>query len=239
MAGESLRQSGSILVQALRQSYENLGLVVVISLVWFALAALPVGFLISFTMQVPSLVSILIVALVTVFLGGPVTASVYSVSLSLLQDDDVSLKHLWTHLHTHYRLAVQVTAAMVGIFLVLVIDIVVFMQSHIKLVQWLSVIWLYFVFFWLMMTTYSLPLVVYKPASWLKVLQRAALLALDNVTTTILVMLQVFILTIVCWFFLLPVPLYLGGAMGLVQMQALKEVLTKYDSKSGTTEADT
>lgn len=229
MAGESLRQGGMVFVQAMRRTYEHLGMVMVISLLWFGLAALPMVYLLNFARVVPSLFSFLIVALEATFLAGPVTAAVYSVADRLLQDEDATLTDVWHLFRRHYRLSAQVTGAMSAILLILGIDIIVFMQSKVRLLQWLAVLWLYFVAFWFLLTIYTSSLVVYQQVSWLKVLQRAALLVLDNVVVTLLVMGETIVVVVLSFFFLIPVPLLLGGMLAFLHLIALHTLMAKYD----------
>lgn len=146
MAGESVRQSGIIFSQALRRSYAHLGLVMSISVVWFALAGIPAAFMLYFCRLVPNLISFLITGVVLTFLSGPVTVAVYSVANALVHEEPVNFSSLWHRFRSHYRQAAQVTAVMVGIILILLVDIIVFLQSKIRFVQWLSVFWLYFIF---------------------------------------------------------------------------------------------
>lgn len=228
MAGESVRCGLDIFTSSMRRSYEYLGMVMFTSLLWFIIAAIPAGFLVSFSIQVPSVVSVLLVLLEVTFLAAPVTAAVYSVTSSLVHGEDVAAREIWYRFRQHYLLTVKVVAVMLVLIAILVIDVIFFLNSKIKVVQWLSVPWLYLVLFWVMMTTYVFPLVVYQRVSWLKVLQRAALLTIDNMVVTILVMLQALLLIGLGTYLVLPVPLLLAGMVSLLQATALSEVLNKY-----------
>lgn len=229
MAGESLRSSGRIFVTAMRGAYEHLGMVLFCSFVWFALAFMPTTFSISFARQVPCILTFLVVFLVAVFLASPVMTAVCSVARSLMDGDEPGVGEFWRRLGVHYWLTVKTSASMLIVLVVLIVDIVFFLSSSKRIVQWIAVPWLYLLLFWLLIATYVFPLIAHERVGLLKLLKRAALLALDNLVITIIVLLEAALIAVVCWLLLFPVIVLLGGTLGLLLVTALAEVLRKYE----------
>ena len=228
MAGESLRSSGRIFVAAMRGAYEHLGMVLFCSFVWFALAFMPTTFSISFARQVPCVLTFLVVFFAVILLASPVTAAVCSVARALVDKEEPGVGELWRRFGVHYWLTVKASAAMLIVLFVLVVDIVFFLSSSIRVVQWIAVPWLYLLLFWMLMTTYIFPLIAHEQVGLFKLLKRAALLALDNLVMTIIVLLEVFLIASVSWLLLFPVIILLGGLLALLLVTALAEVLQKY-----------
>lgn len=228
MAGESLQSGVRVFTKSLKQSYEHLGMVLVTSIIWFALAFMPTAFLISFAYQAPCVVTFLAVAIEIVFLAGPVTTAMCSVAGALIRSEAVYLREIWSHFRRNYSLSVKVSATMLVIIFVLIVDVVFFLSSSKRIVQWLSVPWLYLILYWAMMTTYIFPLMAHQRVRLLKILQRAALLVLDNLVVTIMVMLEALLIVAASGLLLFPVVFLLGGVLALLLATALAEVLEKY-----------
>ena len=232
MAGESLRSSGRIFINSMRSTYEHLGMVLYISLVWFALAFLPGTFFISFARQAPCLLTFLLVFLVIVFLAAPMSVAVCSVAQALLNREDPGMGDLWRRFRAHYWLTVKASAAMLTLLIVLVVDIVFFLSSSRRIVQWIAVPWFYLLIYWLFMTLYIAPLIAREQVTLLELLKRAALLVLDNLVVTVASLLEVLLVFVLCWLLQFPVFVLQGGVLALLLVTALNEVLGKYEKKA-------
>ncbi len=229
MTGESLRSSGRIFINAMRSAYEHLGMVLYTSLVWFALAFMPATFSISFARQAPCLLTFLVAFLAIAFLAAPMTVAVCSVAQALLNGEEPGMRELWRRFRTHYWPTVKASSTMLAVLVVLVIDIIFFLSSGRRIVQWIAVPWLYLLLYWLLMTLYVAPLIAREHVSLLSLLKRTALLVLDNLVVTIALLLEVLLIIFLCWLLQFPVFILQGGLLALLLVTALGEVLQKYE----------
>lgn len=237
MAGEFFGQNGTILRQAFRASYEQIGLTITLSVIWFLFAAIPATYMVYFVLVVMAggklniLLPLICLWVTTTFLYGPVTAMVYSVAKDMIDAVEITPSSMWRGFTQHYKAAAQVTGTMVLIFITLAVDVIVYLRNPNYLSMSLVIFLLSLMVFWCLMSAYIYPLIVYKYRNVLQTLKQAALLTLDNLAMTLLVALEVLIIGFICIFFVLPVPAYLGGITALLHTAAFKTILTKYGNK--------
>jgi uncharacterized membrane protein YesL len=235
MAGEFLSQNRAVLRQAFRSSYQQFGLTVTLSAIWFLFAAIPTLYMLYFVLVVMAggkltiFLPLILLWVTATFLYGPVTAMVFSVARDMIDGSEVTLRSLWQGFTQHYKTAAKVTGAMALIIIILAVDVIVYLQSPSTLRVFLTVFLLYLMVFWCLMSAYIYPLIVHKYKSVLQTLKQAALLMLDNVLITLTVALEVLIIGFACIFFILPVPAFLGCIIALMHTAAFKTILMKYE----------
>jgi uncharacterized membrane protein YesL len=237
MAGGFISRNSTVLRQAFRSSYEQLGLTITISVIWFLAAAIPAAYMLYFILVVMAggklniLLPLILFWLTVTFLYGPVTAMAYAIAGDMINAAEIAPSSLWRAFTRHYKAAAAVTGAMAVILIILAVDVVVYLQNPTTLNVFLTIFLLYLMVFWFLMSAYIYPLITYKYGSVWQTLKQAALLTLDNMALTLLVAVEVLVVGLACIFFILPVPAYLGGTVALLHTAAFKAILTKYEKK--------
>ncbi len=229
MAGESVSQGWRIVARGFGGAYDYAGSTMVVSTLWFFLGLFPALLAFLVLVQVPAINSILIFGAICVVLLGPLTAAVYSVCDEILRGEEVKYREYFSHLARHYKKAALVTAVMGVILGILVIDVLFFLQLGNRIMQFVGVIWMYLILFWLMMLQYVYSLIVRKGPSVWETLKMSALLALDNVVATFVVLFFVLLTAVASYFLRVPMMLFMIGTIGFIHAAAYSELIRKYD----------
>lgn len=228
MAGESLAQGKRIFSRTFRGTYEYLGMIMVLSAVWFFFALAPAGWTLMVMVQVPSVATIVIFMLVVTFLSGPVSAAVSSMTTSLVQKEMILAREIFQRFAKYYLPAAKTTALMTILLGILVVDLIFFITREVAWMQFVGVIWVYFIIFWLLMGQYIFPLIVRRePKTW-ETLKLAALLALDNLVATFVAALIGLLVTVLSGVLQVPILLFFGGILAFLHSVTLDEVIDKY-----------
>lgn len=233
MTGVSLAQGWRIIARGFRAVYDYAGTVMLISTFWAFLGFFPTMLAFLVLVQVPHLMSILIFGLLAVTLLGPMTAGVYSVADAILQGDEVLVRDYWGHFTRHYKRAAVVTAVIMIILGILAIDVLFFWLAGTTLTRMVSAFFAYLILFWFMAAQFVFPLIVRRSPRLLETLKMAALLALDNIVVSLMVVLAGAVVVAISSFLRVPIMLFMAGTLGFLQTAALDELLRKY-SKSRT-----
>lgn len=229
MAGESVAQGWRAVARGFRGAYDFAGTTMIVSTLWFFGGMFPALLAFLVLVQVPAINSVLIFGAVCVVLLGPLTAGVYSVCDSIMRGDEVRIKEYFSHIARHYKKAALVTAVMGAILGVLVIDVLFFLQLGNRIMQFVGMVWVYLIIFWLMMVQYVYPLVVRKDRSVWETIKMAALLVLDNVVATLVVVIFATLTAVASYFLRVPMMLFMVGTIGFIHIAAFTELIRKYE----------
>ena len=226
-----LSQSWAIIVKSLKATYEHLGLAVVINVIWFFLWLSPM-----FLYAVSGLENItlfIIANMLSVVLFGPATAGAYALLNKIVNEGSTAiseykgafLKFFWRSL-----LLVLVCGLM---FLFIILNIRVSLNSQVFLFQLIGGMWLYVLLFWCAMMQYVFPLLVQQNVGILTIIKRAALITLDNILLSLLILLASLVITFVSAFSMVLLVILWLSLIGLLQNFAFVQVLSKYDDGNG------
>lgn len=238
--GQVLRQEFGRAWRATKQAgllfYDHVGLSVLVSAYWYVFAFLPVTyFLVVATYNADNLfivfISYLFAALVSIFWAGPVTSVAYSAVYSLIEREGFYIRELFTRIPRYYGKTIAASAVSIAVLFVLLVDFVYFLQSDNTALRWISILFGYLILFWFLSVQYLFPFIVQQNVGIRKTLQRAALVALDNVIVSLLLALA----GIVLYLFGLatggvPLVLVFMGFIAALHHYGLMEILKKYDN---------
>lgn len=233
LAGESIAQGGKITARAFRHVYDYLGMTMAMSAVWFLIGLLPSWLAFLVMLQVPAINSFLIFAFFAVALLGPLTAATYAMCNSMVRGEYVAVRDYFTALRAHYRRGAGLTAILLVILAILVVDLVFFMSSQVVWMQYLSVLWVYFLIFWALMTQFAFVAVVRQDQSVWKSLKVAALLALDNIVASLVVGLVGALVVVISLWMRVPLMLFLAGTLAFLHCTAFEVLVAKYGGTGG------
>jgi Predicted integral membrane protein len=232
LAGESIAQGADIVKRSFRNVYDYLGMTMVMSAAWFLIGFFPSALTFLVMIQVPAINSFLIFAVVSSLLLGPVTAATYSLASAMVQGEYVTLRDYWARFVKHYKRSVGLTAAMLGVLAILVVDLIFFMNSQVAWMQYLSVLWVYFLIFWALMAQYVYVALVRQDRKVWEAMKVAALLALDNIVASLMVAITGALVIAVSVWMRVPLLLFLAGTLAFLHCTAFEIIVGKYRDKS-------
>lgn len=238
--GSELGRVWRSIAQAVKNFYDYLGLSVLISAFWYALAFLPVRYFIELTrvvfdqQEAPVVTGALLIAgftvlLVAVLWAAPVTAAAYRAVYALMNRDGFYIRDLFRWIGTFYVKAVVTSALAILLLLVLLSNVWFYSQHPNAILRWLTILFAYVLAFWVMGAQYLFPFIVQQDVGVLKTLKRTALVALDNVIVSFLLALIGLLLFVFSVIPLVPMVLIFMGLTAALHNFALIEILKKYD----------
>lgn len=224
-----LRKGWHAVTHAGKLYYEYFGLCMVVSAFWYGFAFLPVNFFIEYARIIPHPAVFFVLYLVAALWAGPVTASTYAAIDALRQGEGFLIRDLFLRIPHYFKRSSGTMLIALAIFAVLIIDVLFFFQSPYTILRWLTILWVYLIAFWLFGLQYLFPFLVQQSAGVLKTLQRAALVALDNVIVSGMLAIVGVIVYVISIITAVPMVLAFMGFMAAVHNYALVEILKKYD----------
>ncbi len=241
---------GEVIKKSFVNAYDNLGMVLVGSAIWFALSILPAAlvlYLVNFFIANLSVMTILlavILGLGALILIGPATAGVvYLFKIIIVDEDNAEVRDYLVGFKQFFKQSAGVFLLDILIGAVLVADIVLAFRAGTeasKIFLVMAVIIFYMILFWAMMQLYLFPLLVTQNIGTIEIFKKSALLVVDNPGFTIvlglvlLVLIAIFVVTTV------GVLILLAGTVAVFECNALKALIARYDelSKLRKTEED-
>lgn len=236
LAGESIAQGADIVKRSFRNVYDYLGMTMAMSAIWFLVGFFPSALTFLVLIEVPAINSFFIFVLVSALSLGPITAATYSMVSAMVQSEYVTLREYWTRLRKYYKRAAGLTAAMLGVLAVLVVDLVFFMNSPVTWMQYLSVLWVYFLIFWALAAQYVYVVLVRQDRKVWETMKVAALLALDNIVASLMVAVTGAIVIAICLWMRVPLLLFLAGTLAFLHCTAFETIIGKYRGESESAE---
>lgn len=231
MAGESLKGTWVVISRAFRQFYDQLGMVVFLSITWFLLGFGPGAYFSLMLMNQVGLFAVLVAIIGLSLISGPVTAAIYAGAHYLVTENTFNMRELWRAFRVHYKSAAKATAVMLVILVVLLIDVAWFMQYKSGFIRWLGYFWWYLVILWGLMGIYVFPFIVYKPILTRDVLKKAVLMALDNLVISIFAMALTGGVIYICIRLRAPLVFLMAGFISLLHMVTFLWLMDKYEDE--------
>ena len=229
MAGESVRTSWLIITATFRRFYDQLGLSIFLSIVWFICAFGPGVYSAILVWNQPyNLITYLIAGLCLTFISGPVTSAVYFGADVIIAEDNLKVRMLWDAFRKYYKTAAAATAIMLLVLVVLVIDMLWFGQYK-GFISWLGYFWWYFIGCWGMVAMFMFPFICYKPNKARQVLKKAVLITLDNVVVSFLIFVATGLIIYASWRLRAPLPFLMAGLLALMHQATFRRLMEKYD----------
>lgn len=219
-----------------RDTYDHLGVILVISLIWTLFAGLGlvggqvVGMFLfrSLTPQLIALLSLLLAGVGLVVVGSPVTAGVFLYTRNAAARQEPELFDLaWGFRHALGRsVGLGALQAVGGLLLVGNCYFYVLQQWPVLVV--LGAVFGYLLLFWLLACLYQWPLLLEQELSPVAAIKKSALLVLDNFPYTLGLGIVLVLLTVICWATVLGGAVLWAGMSAMFLTQATRELLRKY-----------
>lgn len=171
---DEVSQAWAAISGALKDTYGYLGTVLLISIVWFAVAA-GVIFLMSFFVE-----SLLVSVPVVIVLASPLIGAGFYVTSLILQGDYVVPRDFIFGLRKFFGRSLAISGVGVALASILVFDIVWFLARPAWLVKIIGLAFAYFLLFIAMISIYLFPVAINQDLGFIKTLKNAALLTLAN-----------------------------------------------------------
>lgn len=189
---------------------------------------MPAGLTLMVFVQVPRVVSFLIFGALCVGALGPLAAAVYSFNMEIVKGEEVRVREFFSHIRPHYKKSVFVSAVMGIVLGVLVIDLLFFLRAGTGWMQFLSVMWVYIILFWVLTAQFVFPVVVTRNPSVFQTIKMAALMALDNLVASFTVALAGVLVLAISIFLRVPLMLFLMGTWSFLHLYAYDELIQRY-----------
>ncbi len=229
--GESLARAGKALARGFRLSYDYLGMVLVGSSLYFVVGLAPAIVTLTAALQVPSLLTLLPFLGTVVFLTLPGFTALLAVSRQLVEGEDVpALRGLWRAFRTHFVKAAGLAGAECLILLILVADLLFFLQAGSPVVRALAGMWVWLLIFALTVTIWAPAVMVWLGKGVWYALRQSALIVLDNLVVTWIVVAVLAVLGIVSTVLGAPLLLLFGGMSAFLVTAAMEAILDRYRS---------
>lgn len=239
MAGESIAKSWMIFRKGIRNSYDYVGMVMATSALWFFIAFLPLLAATTFSTYLKSPAVAGVAALLTLITFGPATAAVHAMIARILDKEEVLVREFFFYFKKYFTKSVLLVLLNALLLAILFSDFLFSINNPSTFFRLLSGIWIYFMIFWVMMSNYIFPFLVHQDIGVLRVMQRAALLALDNAVVTLLLTVMVVVVAVLNIVITAGVLLLMMGIIAFLQNGAFLELMKKYETDTGTTAGNT
>jgi len=143
---------------ALRAVYDELFALAAMGLIWFAVAALlPYGVL-RFTASTLPPTGTAIAALVALIPGLPVTGALYAVAMRIAQEKRVAFADFWQGITQHYLLSLRLGGAILVSGIVLVVDVLFYLNSGVPALTIIGFLGLWGLLLWMAVQIHLFPM---------------------------------------------------------------------------------
>ncbi len=218
--------------QAIAAAYENLGMTIVGSSLWFLIGFTPLFFFVGVLVRTWSLWLSLPFLLVVIFTFGPATVGVHALLEPLVWREDnpigTTTREYFRGFRRYYWQSVGLVALNGLLVAILAVDIGFFATRSEFLMRSLAVIWLYILLFQLVVANFYFPFLIRQRLGPLAAVKKSALFVLDNPGISFAVSAEILVLFAVS--VVLPVLLFVlfMGVAAFVQAYAFKAVMRRY-----------
>ncbi|HHY31575.1 MAG TPA: hypothetical protein GX515_00925 [Firmicutes bacterium] len=220
-------RAGAVVGASVKDAYGYLGTVVLVSLAWFGWFACGALFLSLFVKSLVVIVPALVV------LAAPPQGAAFHVIALIMDGQDVAPRDFLEGLKRFSWRSLAIVGAHVGLFVVVVVDVLWFVSRPGTLFKVVGGLWLYALLFLAMMTPYLLPIAVQQDTGFRKAFKRAALLALANPFYSLLVVVFEMAVTVLCVIIAPAFSLLYMGLVAFASNRATRALLDKYGVLAG------
>lgn len=234
--GEFVARKVNVAWPALKEAgvklYDHLGIAMAFSLLWLFIGVAPC-FLVYPLLIEQWLFGGVLLVLVAALVFAPATCATWEVCRRLLDREEAGVGAFFRSFGKYYRRAFFLGLVDGFLFLVLAADLYFAFKTGNKFFQLMGGIWIWFGAFLVLMQIYLFPLLVHGN-NVKKAFKKAALLVLDNLGNSLLIILETLAILLLC--LLLPplLVLFFPVMIGFLHVTAYRIVMSKYDDEEET-----
>lgn len=224
-----------IIWRGITDVYGELFPMVGMNLLWLAINIPIVGAmtLVMVLFRVPGEWSFPLAMLFVVFAPGPASIGIHNFANRLAKDERVEFDLFWSGLKTHWLRSLVLLGISVGGTILLVVNIVFYLNSSIQVLHYFAILWFYTLILWFMMLLYLNPLLIEQETkSYRLLLRNAFVLALDNIIPSLVLLVIVIALSAVSIGITLLIALIGGSLVADIQTRAVTAYLEKYEARA-------
>ncbi|HHT36037.1 MAG: DUF624 domain-containing protein [Candidatus Wallacebacter cryptica] len=222
-----ISQAGKLILQALKASWDHFTTLIVLNLAWFFLWLLPM-FINSITSD--NLVWFLICVAASLFLLGPVTAAIQHLINQIIRHDELSVSEFIQAFKKYFWRSQGLVLIGIVTILLIVVNFTITSGSASFIMRVITGMWLYLALFWLLVAQFVFPfLVQYDLGVW-TIIKRSAMLVVDNLLVSLILLLVCGLLTFISLFLVIPFVILWFTVISLMQNLIMVELLEKYSN---------
>lgn len=209
--------------------YDHIALVSIASAIWFTVVVPPTFVaILVIGRKLGAPLAGLALLVWAVFIVGPALAGIFYLASNIVKREDPAVSDIITGSRLFLTASWKLAAAQLLIAALLATDVAIFfIRAGSPLCLLLSVISLYALAVWVVISVYQWPLLVEQRQPTLKIIYRSFLLVADNPSFTCAIVFVIILLTILCAFPPWMALLYMG-ACSVTATHALRELFKKY-----------
>jgi len=233
LAGESIVQGGKITLRALRHVYDYMGMTLFLSAAWFLAGLIPAWFLYTVKVELSSILTDAVFIVLASLVLGPTSAATYQMASWMVRGEYVLVRDYFRAYRRHFKRAVGLAAVLLLILEIISFYLRFFLFGPIPWLQYFAVMWVYFLIAWALMSQYASAALVRRERTVWQTLKVAALLALDNIVASLVVLLAGGVLVVLSVWLAVLLVLFLGGTLAFLHCTAYEVLVAKYGGSDG------
>ncbi|NLJ74734.1 MAG: YesL family protein [Firmicutes bacterium] len=229
-----LKQGWYVIKESFKTGYEYIGIVMLANLLWFGLGFAPL--LIVTFIPIESVPYVLAGFIGTIFTLGGATAAVHYMMNKLIQREETTIKDFWAGFKKFFGRGSGLFLLGILGFVILIADLMFSINNPNNIIRYLSGIWVWGMLYWYALLQFVFPFLTQQDKGLMTVLKRAALVSLDNILGSLIVVVISILLIVLSLILAAPILLFTMSLLALIQNYALNEILLKYEKREAEAE---
>ncbi|MBX6771117.1 MAG: hypothetical protein IRY83_05285 [Chloroflexi bacterium] len=224
-----------IIWRGIADVYNELFPMVGMNLLWLIISIPIVGVitLVLAIFRLPGEVAFPLALLFAILGPNPAAVGIHTYVNQLAKDERVEFELFWSGLKQLGPRGVLLLAVAVVVTLLLAVNLVFYLNSSVRILQYLAILWLYVMLLWFMMMLYMNPLLVEQQTKSIRlIIRNAFVLALDNIVPSIILLIVLVVVSAVSIAITLLIALVSGALVADVQTRAVLAYLEKYERRA-------
>lgn len=225
----------NLIKKSCKEIYRNLMGVILASIFWFVTAGLLLALdgmiLITYWTEGMEVIPLVPILLTAIFIG-PATIGPYYMANRLVNYRRVRIRDFFIGAKRYFLKSLLISL-IIGIFVIIIlVDFRFYLNSSSQILQWLSVFWLYLLFFVGIIVNYVFPLLIEldnlnEDYSILDIFKYSFSLIIKDFWYSVFIFVAIMIYTIICGISAIGVPLLLTGGIAIMANNATINVLVR------------
>lgn len=224
-----------IIWRAVVDVYGELFPMVGMNLLWLLLS-IPIVAVLTLLLalvRVPPEIAFLLAMLFAVLAPSPASIGIHNYANQLVKEERVEFDLFWSGLKTLGLRSLGLLAISAVVTILLGVNLAFYLNSSVRLLQFVAILWFYVLILWFTMLLYMNPLLVEQHTkSYRLILRNAFVLAIDNIIPSLLLLIVLVVVSVVSIGVTLLVALVSGALVADIQTRAVLTYLEKYEART-------